>query len=428
METAKAWVLAKELDQTFNIVLSKPNYVLYNCRYRKARDSAASVQGDRPLKRRKKTSKPVYNCPAKFIIDKSVVCSCDEVIGSTECQNYCEMVRLRGCTTHSHDLEIRHQRLSKVTKDTLKTLLKSGVPKATILNQYCSSNSFETESKLITMQDLVNLERLDVRGDDNLSEFENVCVEMERKEFRAVSFQGRTHPPIPKVIQSKLIETNGKSMIIYASDTMLDQFRQHPHTLFIVDVTKRKKIPLMTLMVKDAWGEGTPIFHIFGDLESDVLKPALEILYELATEAVESVKVLVSDFTGSFVKVWRESFPNFEIKHVKCELDNAWKKQLLFLHDAKLHHCLKYLGLIPSDGVPVDSDLDPNCEEIDSLEDLNQRGRKAFAVMKQCKKYLESDCPPSIKRCIVEKLEDLGQYISSLSTDYIVPTIEKKRN
>lgn len=250
METAKAWVLAKELDQTFNIVLSKPNYVLYNCRYRKARDSAASVQGDRPLKRRKKTSKPVYNCPAKFIIDKSVVCSCDEVIGSTECQNYCEMVRLRGCTTHSHDLEIRHQRLSKVTKDTLKTLLKSGVPKATILNQYCSSNSFETESKLITMQDLVNLERLDVRGDDNLSEFENVCVEMERKEFRAVSFQGRTHPPIPKVIQSKLIETNGKSMIIYASDTMLDQFRQHPHTLFIVDVTKRKKIPLMTLMVK----------------------------------------------------------------------------------------------------------------------------------------------------------------------------------
>lgn len=121
-------------------------------------------------------------------------------------------------------------------------------------------------------------------------------------------------------------------------------------------------------MFLDAWGEGTPIFHIFGDLESDVLKPALEILYELATEAVESVKVLVSDFTGSFVKVWRESFPNFEIKHVKCELDNAWKKQLLFLHDAKLHHCLKYLGLIPSDGVPVDSDLDPNCEEIDSLE------------------------------------------------------------
>lgn len=98
----------------------------------------------------------------------------------------------------------------------------------------------------------------------------------------------------------------------------------------------------------DARGEGTPILQIIGEAESsEVLKPALKILNELAPEAVQNVKVIVSDLAGSFVKALRDSFPNHEFKHIKCSwhLNNAWKKQLL-PHDAKLYHSLRHLRLI----------------------------------------------------------------------------------
>lgn len=156
--------------------------------------------------------RPVYACTAQFTINKATVCMCETTNDSIKCYNSREMIRVQGCTKHSHDEEIRHQRVSQLVKDTLISLLKAGVPKTTILERYCSSNNYSNvKSKLITMQDLVNFERLyvDLEIDPKLSDFENICTTAERTEFRAISFDGRQHPPVPRQIQNKVVHTGG---------------------------------------------------------------------------------------------------------------------------------------------------------------------------------------------------------------------------
>lgn len=376
MSEAKAWVQNKELDKTFSIASSTSDYALYYCRHRRSR---ASKQKSDNAKRRKVTPKPVYSCHAQFSIAKTTVCNCDSSEEGFECNNTRVVFQLRGCTTHSHDFEIRHHRISKITRDFAVNLLKNGVPKATILEKYCSLDEYDNlDHKLITMQDLINFERLyvDLAIDKKKSDFENLCNLLELEALRACSFEGRAHPPIPTTIKKKIISTGGKSTIIYASNAMLERFEKNPSTLFMDGThgTNRSKFILITLMVKgklsrtflicdntcdfheytlisDARGEGVPVFQIIAESESaEVLKPAFKVLNELAPEAVKKVKVLMSDLAGAFPKAWQESFPNSDCRVVKCawHLENAWKRQLL-PQNAELYQCLRRLRKIPDE-------------------------------------------------------------------------------
>lgn len=253
MAAAKTWVLTKELDKTFSIAITKPKSVTYFCRYRRSRTNTPTASTS--AKKRKVNPKPLYPCKAQFIIDKVTLCQCDPNVSGVECQNFREVARLRGCLHHSHDAQIRHQRVSKITKDSVITLLEMGVPKAVVMERYCFKDTYENiDYKPITTQDLYNFERLYINHeiDKKNSDFENLCLLMERSDLRAVSLEGTPHPPIPRNVTHKIIETNGQTLIVYASDSMINRFRKHPTTIFLDGThgTNRSKHNLITLLVK----------------------------------------------------------------------------------------------------------------------------------------------------------------------------------
>ncbi|XP_059092951.1 uncharacterized protein LOC131888178 isoform X2 [Tigriopus californicus] len=166
MAAAKAWVIAQELDKSFATSIVKGNYVAYHCRLRRSRKSEKLVPD--PTKRRSVKGKPVYNCQAQFTLNLTKLCQCDTVDDNSECNNYHETFRLRGCLTHSHTIEPQYLRLSKVKRNTLLSLLKKGVAKSTILKQYCSLYPAEdADYKLITAIDLENLQRQLMRDKSN---------------------------------------------------------------------------------------------------------------------------------------------------------------------------------------------------------------------------------------------------------------------
>lgn len=160
LNAAKAWVISKELDKTFHIAASRQNYVLYRCRLRRSRSESKPRNPD-PAKRRMGVAKPTFPCSAQLAIDMVKLCHCDSNVDGSECLQFRDTFRLRGCLTHCHKVEPHFQKLSTIQKDALVSLLKQGVPKRTILKQFCSSYSNkDSPSKLITIKDLENLERL----------------------------------------------------------------------------------------------------------------------------------------------------------------------------------------------------------------------------------------------------------------------------
>jgi hypothetical protein len=68
----------------------------------------------------------------------------------------------------------------------LITLLRMGLPKNTILEDFCTSEGYENLNfTLITLQDLSNLDQFHGNHDidKTKSDIENVCDLMERTEF-----------------------------------------------------------------------------------------------------------------------------------------------------------------------------------------------------------------------------------------------------
>ncbi|XP_059080840.1 uncharacterized protein LOC131878744 [Tigriopus californicus] len=332
IELAKEWLLVKEFDKIFTIFTSRPDYIRYQCRH------VRSKQTPKKNPTKNVPSIPFIPCTAKLFVDKIKVCKCSNNLTNT-CESPSLVYRVRGCTTHSHEIEIRYNRISGNTKAMLISLLQAGIPKKTVLEQYCSFENYSNmNQKLITSMDLRNLEKLHVNNGIDLkkSDFENICDLMERPDFRGFSFTDLEHDPntVPSTISDKLIPNATKSMIVYASEEMLSQFHKYPVTLFVDGThgTNKSKYSLISFVVADTRGEGVPIMIVIAKTESkEVIIPALEILQHLAPEALSNVKALVSDMSPSFINAWKHVVPSGDVRHVKCawHLQNAWKRELL---------------------------------------------------------------------------------------------------
>lgn len=157
LEAAKAWIVSMEWDQSFVITETKPDYAMYRCRHRPPKQNSDSQLP----KERITMTVSSYNCKAKLAICPWIACQCSEEDRrkSRVCQKQRRMFRLRGCRTHSHSLEVQAQRISRLMRDSLGTLLKAGVSKRDILKGYCNvGHSNENPGKVVTMQDLRNIE------------------------------------------------------------------------------------------------------------------------------------------------------------------------------------------------------------------------------------------------------------------------------
>lgn len=335
MEEAKEWFFKKKFDKLLTVFTSRVYCIRYQCRHSRIKQYPTEVTVDKTIKY---PTIPAFPCQAKLTIGKIKICQCPK--GTTDvCQNQGVMYKVQGCTSHSHDIEVRHNRIPRNTKAMLTALLEAGIPKNTILERYCSFENYkDIDEKIITSLDLRNIERNHVNKgiDRSKMDYENLCQLFEASDFRGFSFADLEHDPstVPDTISDKIITNVTKSMIVYSSEEMLSQFRKFPVTLFVDGThgTNKSKYSLISFLVADARGEGVPIMIVIGKTESkEIISPALEILQRLAPEAVSKVKVLVSDMAPSFINAWNQAIPGGDVRHVKCawHLQNAWKRELL---------------------------------------------------------------------------------------------------
>lgn len=346
-EEAKQWIYSMELDQTFQIARTRSNCTWYQCRRNKAQKP--QEQSETSVRKRKSSGTGYVPCSAQFTISVAHICRCmgNEAELGQICSDHHVVRLVKGCAKHSHEVDIKHQRISKSTKDSLINLLRAGVPKSIIMERYCSPENYDRlDRKLITMHDLRNLERKFASKGVDLTkpDFVNACEILEGEGFRGFSFADIEGEKIPESIADKAIEGCKMNLFVYASEFMLEQFRQQPGTLFVDGThgTNRSEYSLITLLVADSRGEGMPIMQVVAKSEcKDAIVPALRILARLAPESVDKVKVLLSDMAHSFINAWREVFPSSEAQHVVCawHLLNAWKRELL------PHHADFYKGL-----------------------------------------------------------------------------------
>lgn len=261
---AKAYITQTELDKFFIIKWSVDGHVLYRCRHYRMQAITPPIQSDSEKHKRKKTCVPALGCTAVLRIDQMTMCQClptnDTVNGAnlgTLCLHQSDRIRVRGCLTHSHGQEIRFLRMSQVDKDFYISMLNLGLSKDTILQRFCNSDRFESlHSKVTTLQDLRNLERLyvDTGLDREKSDIENVCKFLERKEFRGFSFESLElrNFDIPIAIKSKQFTTeNHDTVIVYASNAMLKDFEANPTTIFIDGThgTNRSQFAFISILV-----------------------------------------------------------------------------------------------------------------------------------------------------------------------------------
>lgn len=189
LSEAKTWIAQKQLDQVFTVERSHRSRIVYECRHHKARSHGMPlVLVFRDAGAIDKL--PALNCKAVLRVDEMNVCVC-QAQDTDEADEKSPLVwlegairiRVRGCLGHSHPQEVRFLRMSQKTKEFLISLLKLGLTKETILSRYCNSTDIESqENKLVTLQDLSNLEQRYVNGgiDRNKSVIENMCVFLEQ--------------------------------------------------------------------------------------------------------------------------------------------------------------------------------------------------------------------------------------------------------
>ncbi|TRY69194.1 hypothetical protein TCAL_16511 [Tigriopus californicus] len=352
----------------------------------------------------------------------------------------------------------------------LQALYTAGIPKKTVLEQYCSFENYSNmNQKLITSMDLRNLEKLHVNNGIDLkkSDFENICDLMERPDFRGFSFTDLEHDPntVPSTISDKLIPNATKSMIVYASEEMLSQFHKYPVTLFVDGThgTNKSKYSLISFVVADTRGEGVPIMIVIAKTESkEVIIPALEILQHLAPEALSNVKAL-DDTSNSWQYFEKNYGPNGKVakphEWARCFLLGTVATNLII---ERYHRTIKDHGLrrmkrmdqLCFDLVRVDrfyrrkeaelqygiygahkpskAQADFESCHPDNIEDyavttaLEDRKQKAVEILMRWKEFVEQG-PSSELRIVLDHIEKFNGEAPIKMKRNIFPHVDRKR-
>ncbi|XP_059093410.1 uncharacterized protein LOC131888548 isoform X2 [Tigriopus californicus] len=176
-EEATQWVLAQELDRVFIRCTTKDAHSSFRCRHNPHRrrmnldpipDPSMNVPAS-PLKF--EASKERYKfCSALMRVYEMWMCLCPSTLEthgskSAVCMQSEKRFRLRGCLTHSHEIDPCLYRMSQATRERLMSLLESGVPKKVILEKHCHQGHLEYVSgfKPVSYEDLRNLEKVLVK-------------------------------------------------------------------------------------------------------------------------------------------------------------------------------------------------------------------------------------------------------------------------
>lgn len=217
-----------------------------------------------------------------------------------------------GSVCHSHSIEKRDMRLSKAVKGYAADLLKSGLQPKVILNRHFPVEEQDDSTKPITRSDLYRMGQTeDLLGyDPKVSEVTNVTGLMSKPPFRAFNYGSKFDMSVfPDAVQHKVVETNGLFLLCYASEAMLQRFRDHP-TIISVDGThgtNSAKFVLISILVFDNRGEGTPVFQCLVENENKaIFSVALKVLKDLVPEACSRVKCLLSDTSHTFINAWED--------------------------------------------------------------------------------------------------------------------------
>ncbi|XP_059098236.1 uncharacterized protein LOC131892399 [Tigriopus californicus] len=349
MAEALNWRVENQLDRYFSFKSCKStkglpgSYRVMNCN-RKAKDITNDA----------KKSKKTFQCLAKVIFNQREVCCCHDH-QSKKCSNAKLQVMVYGCLAHSHSLERRNIRLSKKVKDQAVELLTSGIRSDVVIEKYLSTNDQDLHSKPVTYRDVYRIKKTCNLGgyDEKASEVKNVMNLLGDVAFHGFNFgkQFTMSSTIPEEIQEKVAETSGYFLLTYASPEMLKRFRDHS-TIISIDGThgtNSAKFVLISVLVFDRRGEGSPVFQALVENENQIVfSVALRVLNSIAPDACENVKTVLSDTSHTFINSWKEIInPNVLWSVCHWHLEKNWAKKIKnsdMLKDIKSLRLMAELG------------------------------------------------------------------------------------
>lgn len=92
----------------------------------------------------------------RIFIREAEICQCKMVSTNAICSSYKKQITVRGCLNHSHPIEKRNLRLSKVVKREAADLLKAGIQPKVVLNKYFPPDEC-SQSKPVTSGDIYRI-------------------------------------------------------------------------------------------------------------------------------------------------------------------------------------------------------------------------------------------------------------------------------
>ena len=112
----------------------------------------------------------------------------------------------------------------------------------------------DSEEKIVTYSDIMYISRQHGIGgiDITLSERQNCLDLLECPGFIGFNWENTLGPsPLPTLLMSKLIETDGDFSLIYMDDNMRRKFRNHPYVLSLDSThhTNRAGFLLVSILV-----------------------------------------------------------------------------------------------------------------------------------------------------------------------------------
>ncbi|TRY75488.1 hypothetical protein TCAL_14550 [Tigriopus californicus] len=134
---------------------------------------------------------------------------------------------------------------------------------------------------------------------------------------------------MPLAVRNKTVETKGQFLICYATADMINRFQDYP-TIVAIDGTHKTcgaGYHLVTVLVFDARGEGTPVFQCLMETENKaVFSVALKTLQSVAPNACTNVRNFCkhSHVLALMKTAELESQPDKDVENVEdldCRLD-----------------------------------------------------------------------------------------------------------
>lgn len=252
-------------------------------------------------------------------------------------------VTVSGCLTHyGHDRDVEHLRISASDRSSIVAYLQSGLPVDRILEnirgEYPTRAEDLRRSHLITAADIRNIAnseglrlwRLDEDEDESVKKLVHRMDESEQSPVLLYKPRGVTPgPDLPRLVEEDFLlvmqtPEQRDQLLTSGADVVYIHSVQGMHSC---------KLTLITLLVSNASGDGTPIAWC---LTSADISSSVPTFYQVLAQniALLQPRYLVSDDSEVYYTAWLEAFGSEHPPQRRlCEwhVKKAWSEQLAFL-------------------------------------------------------------------------------------------------